>query len=1253
MTKKINRNDKCPCGSGLKYKKCCLDKEPILDTDILSKEEANKTFQYMNSHESEHILNTLIGLQLAPENHGKNIRIEELIKYLAIHLNNEDDGNFDSLKCCLESEYSYNYMEDIPENLFCENIVFYGGNYTVFPGIATHSIEIFRNLTESIFTQHNNLPDDFKQHTYQGITLILCLGQLLANKVEIQGSINISEDLERKFNYKFSDKNFTITQIELAQIFLTNRINPNIINDFIISPQDNRFQLEDPNLNPLLYYPIVKFNDKYFFVMISNQVGALNEYILRLSEKYNCNKELVKIYNDKIWNELRLSCNKMHWELTDIKLPESEISTNFKEQILQFDINRLAYVCYYHNTKTTDKYSENNNEEVPSEVVNKRLKEVMDFLKNDNTLKDYLFLTLVTYGSMGRNMFLGIEPSREKELRLTFSAFSLIQLASTEKWNHLSLWKFAKSYERLLQTTRTFSDTLDIYSIYKAKNESFYLSDEAKPDFLTVVPGDGSHLIKESKLEQNLHGVIANIDNRLAYIPVVKSADYAPLYKSQHSIGYYALCLEKFKFPIWITNKQINDKQMFVNVRNYAEAIGFWLYKLQNEIADCINAHINFPLEIELIFDNKVFENMTAKELQSIDTEIPLYSFVCENQIIKFYIHSSSLPTLNGSNNEGERKMMVELMNSLNQIEGVNFSNELIGCVIDNAIPFGNAKMILMYDTQTDLQLDPRWLIEPILISESEVNVLLDELPLLIEAEYSIPEKLESTDEKKNFFNLATKVLLEKLAEEIQIFDYEYLLDILINIHETLVWKREHNKIIIPAQLLCFGNQDSKVEEIQNDEENLVKTTLSLRCLIEYLVALPTQGTVNASYDDIDRLLVLMHEIINYGFLSDAVHFKMANPEVGKLKSSRIGVSKEFFDDKIKPFAEAYTKENIDKYIQHFDSRFEVSELPDELEANVVKDENKYIDEAFLKDWGIGYFNIIKFCYSCAYLCIESQSSTITMKKEDFINSLQSERFNLSEKEIISGLNHFSLENRPDYLTAPDGFNNNEVFPWKYNREFSFGRRFIVKYQNRDSEVLLKWGFRNAIASQKQLSFLLFEGKLNNGGKEINKLLGTFRERKGKLYRDEVKDWLKKHSELIVIDYEVTISSDGHLKADKNYGDIDILVYNKNTKTILSLECKDTNKAKNIHEMKKEMDNYLGRDRKKGMIQKHLTRHNWLNQHIQDVCTFLNINEIVEVKSYILTSEVIPTTYIKTQELPLPIIAYPDLRRERMKIFDH
>jgi hypothetical protein len=1256
MTKeKISRNDKCPCGSGLKYKKCCLDKKTMFDIDIFPKKDINATFQYINSHESEHILNILIGLQLTPENHGKNIRIEELAKHLVQNLNNGQPANFQELKSHLDSEYAYSCMEDIPTNLFCENIVFFGGNYTAFPGIVTHSIEAFRNLTEIVFAQSNNLPKNFKQHVYQGITLILCMGQLLANRVGIRGNINILENDNRKFNYKFSSKNFAITQNELSQILLNNKIKPDIINDFIISPQDNKFQSKDPDLNPLLYYPIIKFNDKYFFVMISNQIGTINEYILRLSEKYNCNKELVKIYHNRIWHALWGACDKMHWGLIDIKLPKNKISNNLKERIFQFDVNRLAYVCYFHNSKTTDRYTESDSKEVPLNVLKSRLKEIVTFLKTDNLLRDYQFFTLVTYESMGRYMLVSIDAPQENEFRLPFSAFYLIQLSDTEKWDSLSLWKFAKSYDNLLQYTRIppLIDTLDMYSIYKAKDESFCFSDEEKPNFLVVTPGDGSRLIKESKIEQNLHGAIANINNQIVYIPVIKSIDYAPLYEPQHSIGYYALCLEISKLPIWITNKQIKDKQMFVQIRNYAESIGFWLYKLQDEIRNNINAHINFPLEIELFLDNEIFENISAQELQNIDTKIPAYSFDYNDHKIKFHIHASSLSTLSGSNNDGERKMMIEVLNSFNQIEDINFSNEFIHNAIDNAIPFGKAKMILMYNTQNDLQMDNRWLAKPLFISKSETNMLLDELSSLIEQNsFTIPKKIESMEKKRDFFNLAIKVLFKKLAEEIQVFDYEYLLDILINIHETLIWKREFDKIIIPAQLLCFGDIENKIEEIQVDEKNLVKTTLSLRCLIEYLAALPTQGTIKAGYDDIDRLLVLMYEIINYGFLSDSVHLEMSDPKVGKLKSGRVGISSEFVDEKIKPFTEAYTKETVDNYIQHFDSHFEFLDLPDELEANAMQDEDKNIDEAFLKDWGIEYFNITKFCYTCALLCIKIQSSVTTMKEEDFIKSLQAEEINLPKQEIIAGLNHFSLENRPDYLKAPDGFNNNEVFPWKYNREFSFGRRFIVKYSNKNGDILLKWGFRNALAAERQLSLLLFGGRLRNGGKEINKLLGIFRKRKGGIYRNEVRDWLKKYSELIVIDHEVKIAPNEHLKADKDYGDIDILVYNKNTKTVISLECKNTTKAKNIHEMKTEMDNYLGRDGQQGMIQKHLARHNWLKQHMQDVRIFLNTKETVQIKSYILTSEVIPTTYIKSQELSLPILSYYSLKKEGLKIFE-
>jgi len=935
----------------------------------------------------------------------------------------------------------------------------------------------------------------------------------------------------------------------------------------------------------------------------------------------------------------------MGWQLTDIELPQNNTPTILKERVFQFEQNRLAYSCYVHNDKDEEYFSDKNLD------LDKRITEVITELKKNPSMKNHKFLSLVTYDCMGRNMLIGFGAPQKDELRLSFSMPQFNFLCSSEKWENLSLWKFAKSYEIFSKTTNsTSTDTLDMYSIYKAKDESFYFGDDARPNFLTVVPGDGSRLIKEAKIEKNNHGILSQIKGRNVFIPSTKYADYAPLYKPLNSLGYYAICLKTFDFPIWLVNRQVKNKSMTIQVRNFAEAIGFWLYKLKPEIAKILNPAIPNYLELNIILETKLFEDTQTKEIVESKDEND-YSFSLNENILDFSIPFSKMKTFTGSNNFGEREMMKSILKAFNLVKGISFSEQEIEGSIDKCIPLGQAKMILLSDSQKDPIVDGRWLVKPFYISDSEVDILLDEIPLLIEKTKKIPKNIESEKDKKELFNTATTLLLDLLNKEIQNFEFEFLLHALLELHETLVWKRERNKTMIPAQILCFGNLEGELKEVLEKDNKLVKTSLATRCLIEYIAAKPTKGSIKVSFDDIGRLLVLMHEILNYGFLSDAIHFKLANPTVGKLDSGRIGISREFFDDKLKLFAEANTKEEVNRYIENFDNRFEIAEFSQEENEPEDDKEVKEIDSAFLEDWGIGYLNIYKFCFSSFIVCMEKQRSTCSMKESEFIQLIK-DKAQIDEEEIIAGIERFSITQRDEYLKAPNGYIDNEVFPWKYNREFSFARRFIVKYKNDEGETILTWGFRNAISAQKQLNYLLFEGKLNNGGKKLEKLLGAFREKKGKIYRNEVKNWLKTNPDLTVIDYEVKIDTKGHLVADKNYGDIDVLVHNTKTNTVYSLECKDTNKAKNIHEMKKEMDNYLGREGQKGMIQKHVERHNWLNANKDKLCAFLKIDKEPKVVSFMLTSEVIPMTYIKAEALSLPTISFPELKNSGTKLLD-
>jgi hypothetical protein len=92
--------------------------------------------------------------------------------------------------------------------------------------------------------------------------------------------------------------------------------------------------------------------------------------------------------------------------------------------------------------------------------------------------------------------------------------------------------------------------------------------------------------------------------------------------------------------------------------------------------------------------------------------------------------------------------------------------------------------------------------------------------------------------------------------------------------------------------------------------------------------------------------------------------------------------------------------------------------------------------------------------------------------------------------------------------------------------------------------------------------------------------------------------------------------------------------------------------------MKKEMDDYLGRgenpekDKKKALVMKHLRRHLWLEDHIGEVAAFVGASSELVIKSVMLTSEVIPTSYLRRDDTPLPILNFQEMKVKGWKILD-
>lgn len=1264
MTKKIRRNDPCPCGSGKKYKYCCMrsDNENVNSYSSgrtlfqSSGLDAPKLEAYMANHDCAPILDYLIALQMNPQNHGKNLRLEHIAQLAVSSLGKSSvPPSIDVLKKLIDEEYPKDVMEDIPMNMYAETVVFHGGNYMFFPGLSTHVTELFRSMTDAIYYRNDIFKTDLQKEVYQGVLILLELGEMIAYRAGIKGLVRGNENPRELISEPNAEYSYVINEQMMTEILRHFGLERKILDSFILDTDNPKLLTKVANENPLLYKPIVHYNSCYFFVGITNQGCAINNFILKTAVKHGCLPQLVEQTQYSIWMRIGASCiDYMHWQTSqfDGLMHDDE---HYYEVLFQIDVNWLSYVCYAKDTATD--VSIDGQDGTVHWDIDSKLRNTLSTLRKDVRTKNHHIFTLVLYSSMGESFTLTSNKQSDSDYLLMFSAFDFLQLIQTEKWDNMSLVRFARTRETKEYLNTPFNQVLDIYSFYKHYGESFYFSDDEAPNFLHIEPNDGCLLISESKEKLNFHGTPLTIGGRLVYIPVQRDMDYADIYKPIHSSVTAKSC-ESYSVPVWVRCSQTEKEGLNPSsiTDTVITAVVYWLDVLRPSIEEMVKASFKNPVEIELVFSDEVLSDKglhakialpkTAGSLNVVKTTNGVSATIDHDYILSFM----------GANNESEREMMKRIIKVLLGIDEVMAQD-----ILDERIPFGQAKMILMTETSNIPLVSPLWLHPPIYIHPATSQLMLDMFPQWMREKGNIITKLTRKKEKVDFLHIGVDVLLGKLSEKTSHFDTKALLEMLLNNHETLLYRREHNKVLQPAQILCFGDSEGKRKEFLDDETLLTDSGLSTRVLIEYLSATQNQtGHNRPGSDDVEELLAIASEIIRIGGICDAIHLDVSDHIIEQLDSGRYGIYDDDFNDNLGDFASAHSMENVNLHIEDFDDKMERLAIHEESAASLKDKEHELIDEAFEVDWGISYTNVLQFLYVCHLIAVNKHTSVLEITERELTKDAITLCPELTEDIIKKCLDRFSLDKRSDYLIPPAGMEGRDIFPWIYNRELSYLRRPIVRYVMAEGSIRLMFGFRSCIVAGLQLTDLLYSGRLRNVGNKLNDLLGVFEAKKGHVFNEEVRTFLQQIKGLVVWPYGVSMKSKGNLDtgANSDYGDIDILAFNPLTNTLYSIECKNTNTAKNVREMKTEMDEYLGRgdnpekDKRKALVFKHLRRHQWFANNKEQVKKFIGVDNEPTIKSMMLTASVIPTSYLKTKESPLSILNYPELKLKGLDYLD-
>lgn len=1259
---KIGRNDRCPCGSGKKYKHCHLESgiyeglPPVAATVGTSSIIDGLIGRYDTT-----VLTCLIGaLQLYIRNHERNVRLEYLLGKVLASRNTRLTRPmpvYQEFKEAVEAFEEYGYMEDPLTGTFSDNVVYSEGNAIVFPGQYGDLTGLLNQLMEAIFTMEHRLPEEFVSDVRSASHLLLSLSNSAAKRLKIERNLFEENDLDHILVPDFDLLNQMVkamrTKLALLAAYCEKTgLNYEVLQEFIISGQEPDLQDDEIAARLLATKPLLV--DGVYIVLVNpgGVVPALTDFVFRHATKHQCAAELARIMNIRQLDLAARALLHTGWRSLALRLPVEGAIAGTKEQIFAFDVNKLAYICFVEDD--VPKSVEGNDFSIsgrrqPAPVTHvARVSQVKAHLNEQPACVGKEVFCLFIRGEITPGSYWAAPATEGYSIGLTLSELEAI--AYSKGTNMLTLYKFAECFLRTRGVTRMFmtDGVLDAFEIYLYNKGSLLPVNDERPlgGMMVLPPGISGDYKRTVHRQIDAHAVPIRYDSNLAFAKVIRYRTYAPIYVDREHSERLSIVIEDFPIPVWIID--VSQTEFGEQV---AEAIAFWLHKMRGALQQLLNVPTLPSVEIMVAIDPAV--ERTRYVYEAVDQSQIKVDYQQIQEGIQLTIPYAFLHLIKEADNRADRLLMYYALEGLQtyiQTHGQEplFSAADMTALVDHALQPAHAKMLLLLDPMDNPCFDVANLPRMQYLSNPDISWVLDNLVSYLPVGRIVPAKVGPLAEKKELVNEIVDGLAAMLAHHINEYDGTTLLEWLIKLNERCIRNKEFKEIQVPAKIACFSDYQTEIDRILDEEADLTTTSHAVRTLIEFVSVLQPQGKKQPNMDDVDMLLAFTNQLTEWGATNEAMYLGIYEPEIGLLPSGRIGTSKDFEAECLRPYAVAKTEAELFGYAEQFTYNYSPATAQRE-QSYVTKAHQEALDQAFEQELCVAFSRLNLMVHILAFRGFEQQVSctavTGTQIREILAKAQVPIPFN--EEEIVAMLTLLTMVPRSLIMLPPtDGdYTQQDVFTWRYNRRLGYLRRPFVTVQKEGESVYL-FGFRHLVASMRNMEFLLYTGQYPQfvKGGALDTWLGTIQHAKGKPFRNQAAAWFKQQPGLRVIDHEITPK---HLGCDKSFGDIDVLVIDDVEKIIYPVECKNITGAKNILEIKQELDEYLGRkpDDKKALVYKHVRRHEWLVANQTALGAFVENPADYQIKSLVMTADEMALTYLKGRTIPMDILSFAVLRK--------
>lgn len=1090
------------------------------------------------------------------------------------------------------SNTSLKHTIDPPENMFAQNVMFYG-NYRVLNGIDQTPAYNLQQMISSLFVGVNSYPKEFLDEIYILIYTILHISEDIV--CSIKDIDNNHEEDERKdiiipssevLNH-YSEL-VVLDGDTFRKYFHYNKYLLNLVTiEFGVE-----FESDSDNKSfytcPFLYNEEL---DQYILLNAGLLPTALVYWILTIAKTYGIYEVVMENYNQHIFNE----CKHYLSNLGHKKILESQMDIElfscdgYKEYIASVHNNQLMIVMYvYDYGKDYTAFTlHSKGFTVDNETISDRLSYLLSKIEEFGIKKDDVFVTVIT-NSIGRSLSFGFNINAYSYSPLSVNPFELMCISINEKRDNTFIPRYLMAKSKLNTIDTVPVSELNSIELYR-ENHSFYMSDVISAGEVTTIftLGDSIDYIIRAIKKEDKRCVEGTNNNTFA--EVVLEDDIRQIYIEpncvyRHEICYYLMfdC-----FNLWIKAKDIKDGKQLNLFYMLLDMLSYWLSECRFVLNQIKCFKRTYEIQVVLTDESDQYQ-LFDKDIRSLKETLE----ICDAfPVLELWVSPESFQYLKCNDNSREKEFMQIVIKHLNKmISGNNKLDLNIEPLFIN--PMRKKFHFLNYENNPCFK--PALNQDNHFVHGEDEDMLLGEIgeELIRSGKWDIGV-VHDSKQKSDLMHAVVDILFKKLQDEVRVLDSKNLLEIFYDDLEKLLYKNVLYHQRYAQDIACYPEREEYILEKINTNN---KTSVALKFLVEYVAAIPPKGNILIGEGQYERLLAICFLIIDWSYKNDLFYYKIFDTPVEILKSHRVGL-------KHGEFEHMYTVNQTVRKNQLLSA----STYKDAIQWVERKNYLNDIDVVFEKEYGYTLKHLVEFVEGLNEYSKTLNGDTVFVAKiNEIIEYLTTNYLELNKDRIILILESISLKQRETYLPAPKPYKDEDVYPWRFNRELSFVRCPILI---RDDEMI--WGNRQLSHMILFVLDLIDNGKLKTKSNEMKSLIGEISNVRGAEFNELVFRKLKSFNAFDVYSNVSKVNRNKIAENKNPLGDIDVLIVDKQHHKIIAGEVKEFNVSRNPYEMYLEYKKMFENTKKKRCFyDKHSRRVDWCSNHVEDFKIQYNLEDV-------------------------------------------